>query len=165
MCLQQQKLRKIDDRQACVLRCLDNPNLRVTPSEIRGSGGRVVYANWEKMSLWKKEEEEKITRQQCTIWSESDNILIGFIYYWESHNILLFLCSNRTCSHVKIIMSLCVSCPRKQVKHHCSTGMTLHPADYLSTVALEAVLASDSYFCATWDYIQSDLLDYLQWYR
>lgn len=40
-------------------------------------------------------------------------------------------------------------------------SMTVHPADYLDTVALEAVLASGIYSCATWDYIQSDLLDYL----
>lgn len=44
-------------------------------------------------------------------------------------------------------------------------SMTVHPADYLSTVAPEADLASDIYSCATWDYIQSDLLQYLGWYR
>lgn len=41
-------------------------------------------------------------------------------------------------------------------------SMTVHAADLLSPVALEDVLASDIYSCASWDYIQRDLLEYLR---
>lgn len=37
ICLQQQKLSKLT--RFCVLCCHVNPNLRVTPSKLRGSGG------------------------------------------------------------------------------------------------------------------------------
>lgn len=41
----------------------------------------------------------------------------------------------------------------------------LHMSCPLSTVVREDVLASDIYSCASLDYIQSDLLGYLKWYR
>lgn len=48
--------------------------------------------------------------------------------------------------------------PSAEGQHDCASG-TSCPR---STVALEDVLASDVYSCATLDYIQSDLLKYLK---
>lgn len=57
---------QIAKRRACVLRCHDNPNLRVTPSEIRGSGGWAAVHKREKMSLWDKKKKRQADIMQQT---------------------------------------------------------------------------------------------------
>lgn len=70
----------------------------------------------------------------------------------HSHIKVGFFCGNE---------SICVLFKKTSNEPLQQASMTVHPADYLNTVALEDVLASDIYSCATWDYIQSDLLEYL----
>lgn len=130
--------------EAYVLCCHDNPNLRVTPREIRGSGGWAVSTNREKMSFLKKKKKKK--RQACiNVPDEKQNQVAKFysLYHCRKpHNI------RHICAHLYYTKeSLCFLSQERKNKPLQRASMTVHPPDYLSTDALEAVLASDIYSC------------------
>lgn len=75
--------------------------------------------------------------------------------YWhlKQHILYVFVMRVHMC-HVQVNKDR----PSAAGQHDCASGTSCS----LSTVTLEDVLASDVYSCATWDYIQSDLLEYLK---
>lgn len=67
---------------ACVLRCHDNPNLRVTPSAQRGSGGWLACTTWEKT---KTVEAKKLP------WDTLLHIsLLSTVFYRRAHRVNVF---------------------------------------------------------------------------
>lgn len=153
---------QIEQRWSFVLRCHVNPNLRVTPSEIRGSGGWAACTNKRKDVPWVTKRRRKKRQADRRKTSAADSgldkkfSLPKIVWHLKQHILYVFVMRVHMC-HVQVNKDR----PSAAGQHDCASGTSCS----LSTVTLEDVLASDVYSCATWGYIQSDLLEYLKWYR